>query len=320
MAPSVPRYYPFFDPYRDGDTLSYPSKIGISLALGGLYMLFQYFVLPDKVTFFEYYCWVGGAVIATAMLALYIATDVFRRNIEIIRELEGDGRVSNYVVSTWLSDKWYITTGMIMGITTSVVFTVLGVPAVFFETPASLLGVYAGFFLAGFTGGMGLHAVICLLVLYIKFAPSLEHSLDVTTSSGDVGLKKLGDSLWFFAGLIASVGILESVYLINVPWVNSYLQYVRTLFVAWIAFPYLLAISVVLVPGLVVRRHVSYFKSHKTRQLKEEKAKLYSSFKKFEAKDDDEIISEKKEINERMQHIQEQMDRLRDMRNSHLDN
>ena len=74
-------FYPFYDSlYKEG-TISYATKIGISLGFGTFYILLQYFSLPDKIVFFQQYCWILGVIISTSIMALYIATDVFRRSL-----------------------------------------------------------------------------------------------------------------------------------------------------------------------------------------------------------------------------------------------
>ena len=92
-----------------------------------------------------------------------------------------------------------------------------------------------------------------------------------------------------------------------------------SLVLLWLALPYTLAVSIVLVPGLAVRRQVRDFKSFKAKQLREEESRLFNSFKEFEEASDEEIIASKKEITERLENIQSQMDKLRKMRNSHID-
>ena len=80
-----------------------------------------------------------------------------------------------------------------------------------------------------------------------------------------------------------------------------------------------LAVSIVLVPGLAVRRQVSGYKSFREKQLKEE-ARLFNSFKEFKEAPAEEISATKQAINERLENIQTQMEKLRKMRNSHIDN
>ena len=96
-------------------------------------------------------------------------------------------------------------------------------------------------------------------------------------------------------------------------------QYVQFIFLFWVSLPYIFAVSLVLIPGLSVRRRVSNFKSYKSVQLTLEKVKLYSSYKQFESKEDEEIISEKKELGEKLERIQNELEILKRMRNSHID-
>jgi len=80
-----------------------------------------------------------------------------------------------------------------------------------------------------------------------------------------------------------------------------------------------MAVSIVLIPGLAVRKQVANYKDFRAQQLKQEQARLYSSYKKFSEAEDDEIISSKKQLEERMQNVEKQMQKLREMRNSHID-
>ena len=94
-------FYPFYDPHGAWGTLGYPAKIGIALGFGAFYLLLQYYALPDKTVFIQQYCWILGAIISTAILALYIATDVFRGNLDIMNELDGNNKVSAQVINDY---------------------------------------------------------------------------------------------------------------------------------------------------------------------------------------------------------------------------
>ena len=312
-------FYPFYDSlYKEG-TISYATKIGISLGFGTFYILLQYFSLPDKIVFFQQYCWILGVIISTSIMALYIATDVFRRSLVTMSEFAGDNRVSNQVVETWLNNKWYFFVGAIWATSNTTIGHLLGVPGVIHDSAIALSVQYVGFTMAGFSAGMGVWAIVAVIVLYLKFAPSLQHSLDPNNPDGNGGIKKLGDSLWFFAILTFVLGVLISIYMFGVQWEFMYKGYVRLIFFVWLALPYLVAISIVLVPGLAVRRQVNQYKNYKIGQLKQQKAQFYTSYKEFREGDDDQIIATKKELNEKLNHIQEQMDKLKKMRDSHID-
>ena len=312
-------FYPFFDPYRNSGSLSYGSKLGISLGIGSLYALLQYIALPNKVVFFAENCWVLALIIATSCFALYIATDVFRHNLHTMRKIEGQQSASLSVVDQWMNDRWLLLTGFGFATMNTTVGHLLGVPAVFFESTNALAMVYFGFFLAGFASGMGLLAIAAVIVLYLKFAPSLQHSLDPSDPDGSGGIKKLGDSLWYFGGLIGVVGILVSIHMFGVSWTYTDRTYAQFIILFWVSLPYLLAVSIVLIPGLAVRRQVSYYKLYKANQLKQEKVKLYSVYKQFESKEDEEIISEKRQLGEKLEKMQNALDQLESMRTSPID-
>jgi len=317
--PHKSNFYPFYDPYSDSGGIGYGRKLCISLAFGVSYALLQYYSLSDKVIFFSENCWILALIIATSSFALYVATDVFRNNLNAMREIEGKYAGNLEVVDEWMSDKWLLLAGFAFGTANTTVGHILGVPSVFFESSSSLVMVYFGLFLGGFASGMGLLAITAVIVLYLKFAPSLPYTLNPNDPDGNGGIKKLGDSLWFFAALIGAVGVLMSIHMFGVSWTFMHKQYVQFVFLFWVSLPYILAVSIVLIPGLAVRRQVSYFKSYKADQLKQEKVRLYSSYKQFESKEDEEIIAEKKELGEKLERIQSDLETLKRMRNSHID-
>lgn len=319
MTIKTTEFYPFYDPSRDSGSLGFSSKAAISLAIGSIYIVAQYFATADSSDFFAQYSWVLGAAISTAIMCLYIATDVFRVSLGIVNKFEGNDQLSSHIVSHWLSDYYYGLAGLFLGSANVGVAHLLGIPTEFHSTALSLSVMYFGLFIAGFTAGLGVLAIFAVIALYLKLAPNLQHALDPNDPDGNGGIKKLGDSLWVFAMLIAAVGVLVSVYLFGVKWQHMDLAYVRGIFLIWLSLPYLAAISIVLIPGLAVRRHVSHYKAHRETQLKRTKAELYSSFKEFENSDDKSIINSKKEISEKLTNINDEMEKLRKMRNSHID-
>lgn len=312
-------FYPFYDPYSDSGGLGFGAKLGISLGFGFAYALLQYFSLANKIVFFSENCWILALIISTSTLALYIATDIFRSNLSTMRELEGNAAVSLRVVNEWMSDKWLLLAGLALGTIATTIGHFLGVPTAFLESSSSFVMIYFGFFLSGFFSGMGLLAIAAVIILYLRFVPSLQYALDPHDPDGNGGIKKLGDSLWFFGGLTGAVGILVSIFMFGVSWSAMHKPYAPFLFLFWVSLPYIFAVSIVLIPGLAVRRQVSYFKSYKSKQLKQEKVKLYSTYKQFESKDDEEIISEKKALGEKLERIQDELEKLKKMRNSHID-
>lgn len=319
MTPKATEFYPFFDPKRDSGSLSYNAKSAISLAIGGIYLIAQYLAMPDKLVFFSQYCWVLGAIISTSTMALYIATDVFRVSLKTVNNLECSNQTSSYIVRHWLSDRHLGLAGLSFASVSTGIVHLLGIPSEFYSTPLSLCLIYLGTFVAGFTAGLGVLAAVAVIALYLKLAPSLQHTLDLNDPDGNGGIKKLGDSLWFFAMLIGAVGLLVSIYMFGVEWQFMNLAYVRSIFLFWISLPYLVAISVVLIPGLIVRRHVDHYKTSREAQLKQTKAELYSSFKVFKNTDNESIITNKRELSEKLSKVNDQMEKLRKMRNSHID-
>lgn len=299
--------------------LSMVAKVSIALSIGLFYLLAQFLVLPDRMVFFEQSLWVLGAIMSTAIMALYAATMAFRKSLATIDKIEGQSEICQDIVQNWMSDNHFLLAGAGFGTLNTLVGHLLGVPTEIHESVLSLTFMYVGFFVSGFLAGMGLLSIASVISMHLRFAPRLQHALDPEDPDGSGGIGTLGDSLWFFALLIGLVGVLVSIFLINVQWTFMHKTYVQVLYLLWLALPYILAVSVVLIPGLAVRRQVGHYKDHRERQLKEEQSKLFSSYKQFDVAADDDIIASKKEINEKMDHIEKQMNKLREMRNSHID-
>lgn len=312
-------FFPFFDPRRNGNPIGWGLKSGIALGLGVLYMFLQYIVLPDKDVFFRDYCWILGLIVTAELLSVYVATQLFRSTLQEISELEMDEVVGRAIISSWLTDRNFILCGIGFALLSLGAGYALGVPPDLHFTFLSLFMNYTGFFLTGFSAGMGMLIVVAVIMLYLNLTPTLQHALDPGNPDGIGGIKKLGDALWIFGALIFAVGCLVALYMFSVPWSNLTSEYVQTIFLLWLSLPYVLAISVVLIPGLAMRRHVTYYKSYKEQQLKREKARLYAEFRKFADSEDEVIINEKKALSAKMNRIQEELEKLKRMRNSHID-
>ena len=110
---------------------------------------------------------------------------------------------------------FYLLVGLGLATANVTVSHLLGIPADFYATVFSLVIIYLGVFLSGFAAGMGLHGIISIIVLYLRFAPNLRHSLNPNDPDGSGGIKKLGDALWFFGMLIGAVAITRRIWRIS---------------------------------------------------------------------------------------------------------
>ena len=110
---------------------------------------------------------------------------------------------------------------------------------------------------------MGAQGITGVIVLYINFAPHLYYSLEPLNSDGIGGIKKLGDSLWIFALITVAVSLLTTICLFGISWEGLGTQWVQTLFLSWVSLPYIVAIMLVVIPGLAVRRQVNLFKKYR---------------------------------------------------------
>jgi hypothetical protein len=312
-------FSPFYDPCDGSGPLTVCGKLFVSLSLGGFYILMQYLAIADKAAFFSQYCWILGIIISTCLMSLYVSTDIFRSNIEAINTMQNNDQLTRHVTEVWLTNERFLLAGLVWGTSNTLVAHFLGIPGELHSSILSLFVMYLGYFFAGFTAGMGILAMIAVIALYLKLAPELDHFLDSDRVDATKSLKKLSDALWFFAALISIVGVLVSMYMLAVDWQLMHLASTRVIFLLWISQPYVVAVSIVLIPGLVVRRQVSHYKTYRTSQLKQERSKLHMSLKTFEASDDESIIQRQKDLTEKLNTNNTKMGKLKNLRGHHLD-
>lgn len=315
----VPQYNPFFDPIRNGKQLSWFARFGIAIGLGAIYSLLQLLTLQDKAVYLGQYCWVLSIIIASSLAALYVATFVFRQSLQVLVKFEAGTGTTQQVISNVLTDRSFLITSLVFATATTAVTHIIGVPVDLHVSSLALIVSYLGYFTAGFCSGLGLWAIFGVISLYLRFAPNLQYSLDPKNPDGNGGIKLLGESLWFFALLIAVIGLLIAGYMFSVDWTNLQSSLARALFLIWLALPFTCAISVVMIPGMAVRRQVDQFRERRLVELKRERASVHAAFKEFDPEGDDEIISGKRELNDRLREIQREMDGLENMRTSPLD-
>ena len=312
-------FQPFYDPLIKGKPLSLLLRVLISVGVGASYLFLQYLSLPSYNHLTEFYCWGLAGIMVTALAGLYVAADVFRKTLYTIAHMEGGRNVYQRIKRDWLRDQWSVVFGLGMALSTTVVGISLGIPEAFLESRFATGVICLGFLMAGFCSGMGLHAVLSVIALYIKLAPYLPLNLDIRNEDGAGGLKALGDSLWIFGAITLAMGVCVAFYMYNLPWTNLDNLYSQALFNLWFSFPFVVTVSIILLPGLAVRRQVPRFKLQRTDELKREKAYVFSAFKKFNFGEDSDVIHEKRRLGNRLDEINTEMELLQRMRNSHID-
>lgn len=313
------RYYPFFDPYRDGKPLSWVARLGIAFFPGVIYSLLQILSLEDKSSYLHDYSWVLSIIMSTSLAALYVATYVFRESLQTLLKFEAGSGITRHVIENLATRNAFLLFALTFGTANTLVVHVLGLPLDLQASSYALSVSYVGHFMAGFCAGLGLWAIFSVINLYLRFAPDLQFTLEPLNPDGAGGIKLLGESLWFFGMLIAVVGLLVAGYMFSVEWTNLRGSLAATLFLIWLAMPFTVAISVVLIPSLAVRRQVEQFKERRLEELKRRRAEVYAAFKNFSAMPDDDIIAGKRSLNEELQFINKQIDMLEQMRSSPLD-
>lgn len=318
MTAEPTSFQPFYDRLPQGPR-GFRLRIGMALGSGLAYGVLLHLALSHSAGLIEHQGWILAVILSVAMLSLYIATALFRANLPLVLRLQGREPVIHQVVQRWLTDRGYLYAGVGFGALNALVGHVLGIPEELAQSPGSITVLTLGYALVGFTCGMGLFGITGVMVLYLRLAPCLYFSLDPLAPDGAGGIKRLGDALWTFALLTLGVGVLVSAYLLGVEWRHVESGLPRWLLMGWLAMPYVAAVSMVLIPGLAVRRNVMAFKSQRLQELRREHARIYGQLKEFHPQGDHDIISAHQSLTDQLNHIQSQLSRLQSLRDAHLD-
>jgi len=227
-------------------------KVLVAAALGLTFLLPHAIAVGDKML--TDWSWLLAALIMTAMLALYYATDTLRKLLpgmglrlranEIDRANDDDrDEVFMRPLRWWLSTGNFILAGIVVGLINAAVGIELGIPNSGYYT------TLFGFFLAGFVCGMATLGIVGVTIAVAQFARAADESFDYTAPDGCGGVQFIGEGLIVFSSVTLVVGVMISVYIYMFPWAHHgprivFLQWI------WIGLPYALSLVVLLWPAI----------------------------------------------------------------------
>jgi len=221
--------------------------------------------------------WFLALLIIVVMFCLYYATHVFRNMIpEVIRRIPQDVTEEDIVVPIAnILTKWgFIICGIIFGVVNCCMGITFGIPDNKWFAASTLL---FGFFLAGFVNGLAVFGIYGVLASIKIFLNKIDSSIDFTSPDrcGDTAF--LGTALMVFSSVTLISGVMISIYILKAPWVsvspdNNLVfvlkmpwgllnkNLVNVLKAFWIAFPYMMAFVVLVVPALEINKILRKYK------------------------------------------------------------
>lgn len=276
------RFYPFYEKISDVIRLPVVGKLFVSILLACLFLVPHFCVLAgnasDVSKVLPRWDWMLGVIIFFAMITLYYATYIFRNLfllLDVLWQPHEDHRDYIAYINNILSDHTFLTVAYAFGLANFMVGLWLGLP----ESIGGALeriSLCWGYFLTGFVCGLpagGIYGVIKVIV-YLSREGTFE--LDYTSPDGCGGVRFLGDAIIKFSAVTLMVGVLISIYIINANWEREHVFLVNFLMWAWIAFPYILSLLIVIVPSVGINQLLRQYKFQKDRELKGHLEELFN--------------------------------------------
>jgi len=280
-VPPTAQFRPFYEWIPDRFPIPLIVKLMLSGLLGFLFLAPHYMVVQGRVL--DDWSWLLCSIIVTAMICLYYATHTFRSmfsqmNLRLRAE-DGSIRDSVYLdpIRQYLSDKKFLSAGLLFAVLNCGVGYLLKIPE---RGPGDTF--YLGFFLAGFVCGMAVCGIRGVVVTLTRYLNQGQPKVDYTNPDGCGGFLFLGEALIKFSAVTLVVGVLISLYTLTAtvsspkrseavysdsageavssdkpshtgpsdkpPEVPSD-NLIRVIMWLWIAFPFLLSLTILLAPA-----------------------------------------------------------------------
>lgn len=264
-----------FYPFYEGLAAPFPGyiigKLVVSAGLGLVFLAADYAAIGPKI--FRDWSWFLAPLITIAMLTLYYATYTLRgllpemtlllrpranRNGHNVVENEESDCSFMQPLNNTLSDWKFICAGLFFGLVNCLMGYVFGLP---YETDYAKAAILFGLFLAGFVCGMAAWGIYGINVIVAAFAREVKPSLDYAAPDHCGGVQFLGEGLLVFSSVTLIVGVMISVYIQEFQWDRRELGWVVALQWAWIVFPYVLSLVVLIGPAVPLNEALRQYKA-----------------------------------------------------------
>lgn len=259
-SPKKPATFrPFYEWLPDQFPIPLIVKILCSLFVGALFLVPHYMVVEAKIL--NDWSWLLCLIIVVAMLCLYYATHTFRAmfpHMKIRLGATDSNTLENVYrdpIKEYLSDRSFLQFGILFAVLNCIVGWALGVPYHEFWPKVT---TYVGFFLAGFVCGMPVAGIRGVVITLTRYVDQGQPKVDYTNPDGCGGFLFLGEALIKFSAVTLIVGILLSLYMLEVKWsnagndlnkINELTAIVQAIMWMWIALPFLLSLTILLAPA-----------------------------------------------------------------------
>jgi hypothetical protein len=272
-------FFPFYQRVAAAAPGYLIGELGVALGLGGGFLGLRAWAVGPEI--FADWSWLLALLIATAMLCLYYATHTLHGLLPdmslVLRK--GDGTANRDAVfmepiERLLSDRRFIIAGLLVGLFNCGVGWALGAPC---EGARDCATLFFGFFLAGFVCGMAVLGIYGVTVALTEFGRNAKSGLDDSAPDRCGGVQFIGEGLVVFSSVTLIVGVLISLYILNVPWTRERNWSVNLLEWFWIAFPFLMSLVILMAPAVPLNEALRQYKVEREAWLQDELARIAAS-------------------------------------------
>jgi hypothetical protein len=244
-----------FEPFYEWPANKFPGfligRLAVAVLLGGAVFLVPHAIAVGGDVRGDW-SWLLAVLIATAMLALYYATDTLRGLLPEmslrLRAKDGKHRDSVFMtpLTRILSDRNFLLAGCVVGVVNATAGYLFGIPD---PGTCPFYTTLFGFFLAGFVCGMATLGIFGVTFVVAHFAKRAQDSFDYMAPDHCGGVQFIGEGLVVFSSVTLIVGVMMSVYIHAFPWTNE-AWLVAALQWVWIVLPYGLSLVVLMWPAV----------------------------------------------------------------------
>jgi hypothetical protein len=224
------------------------------------------------------FSWFLGVLIFIAAMSVQYATwQLEELSCAIGQHADADaGRRFMAVVRATLRTRWMVAWGIFFGACNVSMGVAFGPP---YEEALPLASVLVGYFIAGFVCGFAVRGIWGVCRASRRVATVIQKAFDFTAPDRCGGTAFIGDSLIVFSGVTLVTGVAISIYILFTQWHGTMSPWSRWLLWSWVAFPYVMAMLVLVAPALPLHRALLNYKREQGRALHDEIVRLRKAVK-----------------------------------------
>jgi len=259
-------YHPFFDRIASRLPRYGVGKL-LSAAIPGVAFLALHLWYVGERALHDW-SWLLGLIISASLLSLFYATHTFRAALREIRLRTSEADFAVFVerANRVIGDRRLVLSGTLFGLTNCLFGLAFGLPD--YGSSAGHVSLLVGYFLAGLFCGMAAYGICGVSLVMNELSGSIGQSLDFTDPDRCGGTGFVGAMLVVFSAVTLIVGVMISVYILKAPWSAGDSWWVLLLKGFWIAFPYLMSLTALVVPAMGVHEVLVDYKTRHEARLR----------------------------------------------------